>query len=139
MDIVINACYGGFGLNKKAVMRYAELKRIELYPYISKTIYDTHKKVYGRTPTVDSPDVMFVSYSTKPVEDGGEAVDDNYFNEGDIPRDDLDLVKVVREMGDKVNTGCSKLKVVEISDDVEWEIKEYDGKEWIAEKHRTWR
>ena len=28
MKIVINACYGRFGLSEKAVMRYAELKRL---------------------------------------------------------------------------------------------------------------
>ncbi len=25
-----------------------------------------------------------------------------------------------------------------IPDDVKWQIEEYDGLEWIAEKHRTW-
>jgi hypothetical protein len=32
----------------------------------------------------------------------------------------------------------AELKVVESPDDVEWEIEEYDGIEWIAEVHRTW-
>jgi hypothetical protein len=27
---------------------------------------------------------------------------------------------------------------VEIPDNVEWEIMEYDGTEYIAEKHRKW-
>ena len=27
---------------------------------------------------------------------------------------------------------------VEIPDDVEWQIEEYDGTEHISEKHRTW-
>lgn len=26
----------------------------------------------------------------------------------------------------------------DIPDDVEWEIEEYDGLEWVSEKHRTW-
>lgn len=30
------------------------------------------------------------------------------------------------------------LKVVEIPDDVQWEIEEYDGMEWISEVHRQW-
>jgi len=30
------------------------------------------------------------------------------------------------------------LKVVEIPDDVEWNVQEYDGNEWVAEKHRIW-
>ncbi len=33
----------------------------------------------------------------------------------------------------------SELKVVEIPDDVEFFIKDYDGMEHVAEKHRTWR
>jgi len=32
----------------------------------------------------------------------------------------------------------SELKVVEIPDDVKWQLEEYDGLEWVAEKHRTW-
>ena len=29
-------------------------------------------------------------------------------------------------------------KIVEIPDGVQWEITEYDGKECIKEKHRSW-
>ena len=32
----------------------------------------------------------------------------------------------------------AELLVVEIPDDVEWYIEEYDGREWIAERHRVW-
>lgn len=56
----------------------------------------------------------------------------------DIPRDDPYLVKIVEEMGEAADTRFSKLKIVNIPDDVEWEIAEYDGSEWVAEKHRTW-
>lgn len=48
------------------------------------------------------------------------------------------LVTVVEELGEKAWGESARLKVVEIPDDVEWEIAEYDGIEWIAEKHRTW-
>jgi hypothetical protein len=33
----------------------------------------------------------------------------------------------------------SELKIVNIPDDVEFQIEEYDGNEWVAEKHRVWR
>lgn len=56
----------------------------------------------------------------------------------DIDRDDQYLVQVVEEMGAAANNRYSELKVVTIPDDVEWEIAEYDGLEWVAEKHRTW-
>jgi len=56
----------------------------------------------------------------------------------DVSRNDPILVEIVEQLGEAVNGTFSKLKVVEIPDDVDWIIKEYDGKEWIAEKHRTW-
>ncbi len=53
-------------------------------------------------------------------------------------RDDPLLVEVVEELGeDAGGWGCFP-KVVEIPDDVDWEIHNYNGMEWIAETHRTW-
>ncbi len=53
-----------------------------------------------------------------------------------ISRDSVELVALVEEMAIK---GISTpLKVVEIPFDVEWEIEEYDGNEWVAEVHRVW-
>jgi hypothetical protein len=56
----------------------------------------------------------------------------------EIPRDCPHLIEMVEEGGTDVNDRFSFLKVVEIPDDVDWEICEYDGMEWVAEKHRTW-
>jgi hypothetical protein len=47
-------------------------------------------------------------------------------------------VQVVEQMGDAASGSHSELAIVEIPDDVEWEIDEYDGREHVAEKHRTW-
>jgi hypothetical protein len=44
----------------------------------------------------------------------------------------------VEQLGNAANGDFAELKVVEIPDDVEWIIQEYDGDEWISEKHRTW-
>jgi hypothetical protein len=57
----------------------------------------------------------------------------------DLQRDDPALVQTVQELGEAANGQYAKLKVVTIPDDVEWTIEEYDGMEWIAEAHRTWR
>ena len=48
------------------------------------------------------------------------------------------LVDVVEELGSKAWGDNAELKVVEIPEDVEWEIIEYDGREHIAEQHRKW-
>jgi hypothetical protein len=48
------------------------------------------------------------------------------------------LIQVVEELGEKASGRFADLKVVEIPDDVEWQIDEYDGLEWVSERHRTW-
>jgi len=54
-------------------------------------------------------------------------------------RDHPKLVEVVERLGsDKASGEYGYLQVVEIPDDVDWVLKEYDGREWISEKHRTW-
>jgi len=58
--------------------------------------------------------------------------------DSDIPRDCVHLVATVKALGEEADTRYSDLKVVEIPDDVEWHVGEYDGMEWVAEAHRTW-
>jgi len=67
-----------------------------------------------------------------------KGITDPDFWELDITRDDPILVQLIEEMGEDVNNRYSKLKVVDIPDDVEWTVMEYDGLEWVAEVHRTW-
>jgi hypothetical protein len=55
-----------------------------------------------------------------------------------IERDDLDLIKVIETLQKDANDDLADLKVVEIPSDIEWKICDYDGIEWVAEKHRTW-
>lgn len=51
-----------------------------------------------------------------------------------------DIIELFEEMGSERSSGeLSELEIVEIPDDVEWEVHDYDGNEWIAEVHRTWR
>lgn len=59
-------------------------------------------------------------------------------SERGILRDDEDLVAVVESLGSLANGSCADLKIVEIPEDVEWHISEYDGFEHVAENHRTW-
>ena len=56
----------------------------------------------------------------------------------EIARDDPVLVEVVETLGAAANTRVSELAVIEIPEDVAWQIDEYDGWEWVAEQHRTW-
>jgi hypothetical protein len=111
--VVINKCHGGFGLSDDAVMRYGELAGLNLV----KTGTSYGSSLFYKEGRVDS---------------------DHYFYEKNLERDDKYLVQVVEEMGDLASINYAKLKVVEIPDEVEWQIEEYDGWEHIAETHRTW-
>ncbi len=48
------------------------------------------------------------------------------------------LVEAVEKLGKKANGLYTTLKIVEIPDDVEWQIFAQNGKEIIREKHRFW-
>ena len=57
---------------------------------------------------------------------------------GDLERNDPILVHVVETLGDNANGRFAKLRIVEIPDNVNWIISEYDGNESIEEVHRSW-
>jgi hypothetical protein len=48
------------------------------------------------------------------------------------------LVAMVEEDAERVSGDHAELEIIEIPDDVDWVIEQYDGIEWIAERHRTW-
>jgi hypothetical protein len=68
----------------------------------------------------------------------GVEVPDKDFYDREIPRDDAALIQVVEELGDAADGACADLKIVQVPDEVDWYIEEYDGNEWVAERHRTW-
>ena len=130
MKVVINTCFGGFGLSPLAVKRYGELKGIPLYMYAE---YGGHL----RQVSYDKEPPFVPYYYTIP--NLTEWQDEYCFHERDIPRDDPILIRVVEELGDKANGEYAKLSIIEIPDEVDWEISEYDGNESIEEVHRSWR
>ena len=115
VKVVINRCFGGFSLSDKAIEYYAELKGLNLIKHETE-----HFELLGYHYYVN------------------EILDDNYFNDRDIERDDPDLIRVVEELGTEANGRFAKLGIVEIPDDVQWCVEEYDGWEHVAEVHRTW-
>jgi len=117
MKIVINGRFGGFSLSHKAFLKLREMENK----------YAFEEPDYGECWNDESGPKEKPAYETKG------------FFLLEIPRDDPDLIKVVEELGNEANGYCASLEIIEIPDDVEWEIQEYDGSEWVAEKHRTWR
>ena len=91
MKVVINKCFGGFGLSKEA------------YDFLG-----LEWNGYG------------------------------YAYRDEEKRTDPKLIECVETLGHKADGYFANLKVVEIPDDVEWEINDYDGIESIHEVHRVW-
>lgn len=115
--IVINCDHGGFGLSREAQIEYLNRAGVAYNLQDRESRDDTVR--FG-------PEIKLSN--------------GNHWNERhDIARDDPILVALVHDMGDAVNSDLASLKVVKIPGDVEWAINEYDGLEWVAEKHRQWR
>jgi len=130
MKIVINDCFGGFGLSNKAFELYLKKKRIKWVEHDESCYYTIPKKEYDKI-------------SKECYEKDGDYRNVN--NKGyillgsDISRDDKILIEVIEELGKKADGMCAELKIVEIPDGTDWKIDEYDGMESIHEVHNSWR
>jgi len=143
--IVINTIHGVFDLSYIGYKYYADLAGITLYPY--KLIWDSSLKQFFKQITDEEAlstsqiclRMFTVDVATNiPVDDKLPSNPSGYFSVDDIRRDDINLIRTVEELGEKAASYLSRLKIVEIPDNIFWSIKEYDGKEWVAEKHLTW-
>jgi len=119
MKVVINSDYGGFGVSILAMKHILQRKGITGIVFKDALNNQVIKK--------DISDALYYMCDS----------DGEYFNP-DLPRDDIDLIAVIEELGDKANARYSSLKIVEIPDGVNYEIEEYDGSEWLSEVHRKW-
>ena len=130
MKIVINTCFGGFGLSQEAYQKLIE--------------YGIPVVKYGEGSEADG-EVIYDCELNNP-------------NEGDIQklnfmriftgrfydfwlvanRSHPLLIKVVEELGGLASGRYARLKIVDIPGDIEYEIEHYDGIESIHELHRHW-
>lgn len=140
MKIVINRCFGGYGLSHKAVMRYLDLKGITVYPEQGEGTWKfwTYWLVKPEGRLEEKEGESFYTMTMDERHAYNKQYSDETFEENNIERNDSVLIQVVEELGDAANGKHAELAIVEIPDDVEWEISEYDGSEHVAEKHRVW-
>ena len=129
--IAINRCFGGFCLSAEAVEAFAARKghpQVWWFAFNNESfipITDGSQTDYDYAFTTPDPDIE---------KDKWVEMRPDY---GD--RDDPDLVAVIEELGsERASARSSELRIVEIPDGVEWTIEDYDGREHVAEKHRTW-
>ena len=134
--VVVNSCWGGFGISKAGMLRYAELKDITLYPEPSQFGMMTYYTVPAEQRVL-SPE-QWQAATTEQRMANNDAYSKQTIHCSDIPRDDPALVQVVEELGNDAADRHAELRIAAVPDDVKWTIEEYDGKEWVAEVHRTW-
>lgn len=139
MKIVINACHGGFNLSDDAIVDYATRKGLTLYSEKDSAWGSMSHYIVPPELRTKQLDGVWLSHSLEDRAANNKAMREQELYDRDIPRDDPHLVETVEALGDAAGGRFASLKVVEIPDDVVWEIEEYDGLEWVAEQHRTWQ
>lgn len=139
MKVVINSCHGGFGLSMPAIVRYLEIKGKKVWVEEDED-WEGHFNYWlvPKEERVVNRESDFWSMSAEEKKVYNDSWREQNFSYREIARDDPVLIQVVEELGKGADNRYSELKIVEIPDDVEWQIEEYDGLEWVAEKHRTW-
>jgi len=117
MKIVKNTCYGGFNVTQEVGRK---LKALGVKIVLKDEEYEN-----GAINNLDN--IYLVNEEFDIISDNSHAY-----------RSDKRLIQVIEKIGIENASNNSKLIIVEIPDDVEWEIDNYDGIETIHEKHRCW-
>lgn len=123
MKVVINRCHGGFGISDEACQWLIDNKGWTV------TVYENGN--------YKNPDADLVRADT-----AGYDFSEKYHLVSDEDEQSLrsnkDLIEVVETLGRKASAKLAALGIVEIPDNVDWEIGEYDGVEWVQETHQRW-
>jgi len=145
MKIAINAGYGGFNLSAKALKYMADKLSKPIYFFKLEGHIETKAAVYVPITLEEAQGEWFGLYAFN-IESPNSVTDlhEKYreyswdFRPSKEDRADPLLIETIETLKEEANGSCCELKIVEVPDDVDWIIQEYDGWEWVAEKHRTW-
>jgi hypothetical protein len=144
MKVVINRCFGGYSLSHEGMLRYCEIKGIDVYPVQRgdpcplSFCFWTYWTVPPEQRMVEKSGEDFYAMSTNDRMAHNKLRSEQTVDRYDIERNDPALVQTVQELGEKADGDYAKLTIVEIPDDIEWTVEEYDGMEHISEVHRRW-
>lgn len=135
MKLVINKCYGGFGLSDAAYAKLIEYG-VPARAYVQQE-RDPETKLYKPQPDNDGLVIFDETLGKSRSMLGNERYWDVWTNSHEHRAHPL-IVRVVEELGDAASGRYARLSVVEIPDGVSWHIDEYDGIESVHEDHRSW-
>jgi hypothetical protein len=116
MKVAINVCEGGFSLSD-----WAFEKLIDLGWQVTDNPNEESDLLACHCPTREY--CLSPKWETKKKE----------------LRTHPDIITVIEELQHDAETEFSKLKVIEIPDDINWVIEDCDGNEWVSEEHKTWK
>jgi len=132
IKLVINVCFGGFGISDLALERYAEIKGIKIYKSSKEAVFGYS---YYLCPEEEYLQIEEEDKNSSDPYSRSKHLDLAYYN---FERTDPILIQVVEELGEASFGDYSELRVIEIPNGVPYAIEEYDGNEHVAEEHRTW-
>ena len=119
MKIIVNKCHGGFRLSDEALKWLIDNK--------------------AWTVTSDEGKDVYHNFMILSNEDGNPLFGQYYATySDDTLRVHPDVIECVEALGEKANSRFSDLKIVEIPDDADWEIDEYDGYESVRKVSEVW-
>ncbi len=102
--VVFNACYGGFGLSRSAIL-------------LGRALSGNHK--WG------GPSLKGDLY------DNGGTCNEDYGHCRELKRTDPILIRVIEELGEEANGDHADLRIEEIQTGIRYRIDEYDGSERV--------
>lgn len=136
--VILNKCFGGFDVSKEAYELYAKKKGLELFCY-EMDIKDIKKPIYRYATKKIS---LFNNYFIKDFGNNVRITNEDYEKYNlyldTSHREDPILIEVIEELGEKANGRFGELKIVEIPDELDYVIDEYDGIETLHQKVQEW-
>ena len=142
MKIAINKCWGGFSLSPTATKLY--LKKLGKKCFFYKQTKYTFRGELEEHQKITLEQAEKASFFSVYTKDMGEKfpkhIDKHYWYENFYEkRTDKLLIETIEELGEaKASGNVAKIHIVNIPDNTQFEIDDYDGMESIHEKHRNW-
>lgn len=158
MEVILNKEYGGFSVSLMAYKLYTEKKGIELYAYYGDySNYLSQGVVVFRK--IDWTVSSLLEYYSNNLtsfycftKDLGESIIETKENKEEVikifveysfylgkqNREDPILIEVVKELGNKASGSFSDLQIVEIPDELDYVIDDYDGYETLHQRVKIW-
>jgi hypothetical protein len=158
-EILVNKCYGGYGLSPLAVKKVTERKGKECFFFKISFLGGGSSSYEPINIDECEGSILWVAFSANNPNELLGHCNNNWFsiseeerakyNEDynaikldygrESSREDPDIVAVFKELGSEKFSGqYSKIEITEIPADVEYEIDEYDGMEHVQEVARKW-